>query len=66
MPLSYDYLHDNRAFVGDPEYCISRIQELRDQGIEYFGCNFAFGGIEHEKVMRSMELFAREVMPHFV
>ena len=66
LPLSYDYLHDNRAFVGDPEYCIARIQELRDQGVEYFGCNFAIGGIEHEKVMRSMELFAREVMPHFV
>ena len=66
LPLSYDYLHDNRAFLGDPDSCIARIQELRDQGIEYFGCNFAFGGIEHEKVMRSMKLFAKEVMPLFV
>lgn len=66
LPVSYDYLHDNRAFLGDPDSCIAKIQELRDQGIEYFGCNFAFGGMEHEKVMRSMGLFAREVMPRFV
>jgi hypothetical protein len=33
--------------------------------IKYFGCNFAMGGIPHEKVLRSMALFAKEVMPHF-
>ena len=66
LPLSYDYLHENRAFVGDPDFCIAKIQELRDQGIEYFGCNFAFGGMEHEKVMHSMKLFAKEIMPRFV
>ena len=33
--------------------------------MEYFGCNFAMGGIPHEKVMRSMRLFADEVMPRF-
>ena len=65
LPLSYDYVCENRAFIGDPDYCIARIQELRDHGIEYFGCNFAFGGMKHEKVMRSMELFANEVMPRF-
>ena len=63
LPLSYDYLDENRAFVGDPDFCIAKIQDLRDQGIEYFGCNFAFGGMEHEKVIHSMELFAKEIMP---
>ena len=66
LPLSFDYISDNRAFIGTPEQCAAKIAELRAQGVEYFGCNFAMGGIPHEKVMRSMRLFADEVMPGFV
>ena len=65
LPVSYDNLLQNRAFVGTPEQCIAKLKALQEHGIEYFGCNFHFGGMEHEKVMRSMELFASEVMPHF-
>jgi len=36
---------------------------LREEGIDYFGCNFDFGGMEHQKVLRSMKLFSDEVMP---
>ena len=42
---------------------MAQIQALRQHGIEYFGCNFDFGGMEHAKVLRSMELFTKEVMP---
>ncbi len=66
LPLSLDYIRDNRAFIGTPDQCAAKIAELRAQGVEYFGCNFAMGGIAHEKVMRSMRLFADEVMPRFV
>lgn len=65
LPPSVDYLYQNRAIVGSPETCGAKIEELQRQGIEYFGCNFAFGGLDHRKVLRSMELFAKEVMPHF-
>ena len=41
------------------------IKELEEEGIGRFGCYFSFGGMEHAKVLRSMELFAREVMPNF-
>jgi len=34
-------------------------------GATYFVCDFAFGSISHEDVMKSVELFAREVMPAF-
>jgi alkanesulfonate monooxygenase SsuD/methylene tetrahydromethanopterin reductase-like flavin-dependent oxidoreductase (luciferase family) len=64
-PTSYDHIAANRAFFGTPDDIVSRIRALQDQGLEYFGCNFAFGNLPHEKVMRSMELFAREVMPKF-
>ncbi len=64
LPHSYEYLSENRAIIGTPEQCVTKINALREQGIEYFGCNFDFGGMENEKVRRSMKLFADEVMPH--
>jgi alkanesulfonate monooxygenase SsuD/methylene tetrahydromethanopterin reductase-like flavin-dependent oxidoreductase (luciferase family) len=63
LPASYDYLAHKRAIVGTPDQCVAKIQELQQYGIAYFGCNFDFGGMEHQKVLHSMELFAREVMP---
>jgi alkanesulfonate monooxygenase SsuD/methylene tetrahydromethanopterin reductase-like flavin-dependent oxidoreductase (luciferase family) len=65
VPTSYDHLAEHRAIFGTPETCVARMQALTQQGISYFGCNFAFGGLEHHKVLRSMELFAKEVIPHF-
>lgn len=65
QPPSYDYLVENRAVIGNPEQCIARIKALQEEGIEYFGCNFFMGNIEHRNVLKSMELFAREVMPAF-
>jgi alkanesulfonate monooxygenase SsuD/methylene tetrahydromethanopterin reductase-like flavin-dependent oxidoreductase (luciferase family) len=63
--VGYDYIQEKRAFIGTPEQCTAKIKALQEQGIEYFGCNFAMGGIPQDKVLRSMELFAKEVMPHF-
>jgi alkanesulfonate monooxygenase SsuD/methylene tetrahydromethanopterin reductase-like flavin-dependent oxidoreductase (luciferase family) len=60
-----DYIYSNRAFIGTPEQCAAKIKGLQAQGIEYFGCNFAMGGIPQDKVLRSMTLFAKEVMPRF-
>ncbi len=65
LPTSYDYLFQRRAIIGTPEKCVAAIKDLQAQGIQYFGCNFDFGAMEHRKVLRSMDLFAREVMPHF-
>ena len=40
--------------------------ELRDYlGLDAVDCTFYFGGIPYDKVRRSFELFAREVMPRF-
>jgi alkanesulfonate monooxygenase SsuD/methylene tetrahydromethanopterin reductase-like flavin-dependent oxidoreductase (luciferase family) len=65
LPPSYDYLVENRAVIGTPDQCIARIKSLQEQGIEYFGCNFFMGNIEHRNVLKSMKLFASEVMPAF-
>lgn len=63
LPASYEYLAQHRAIIGTPDECVARIQALRAHGIDYFGGNFDFGGMPHEKVLRSMTLFAEEVMP---
>ena len=65
-PPSYDYLFAHRAFIGNPDQCAAKIKALQAQGIEYFGCNFAFGDLDHRKVLTSMELIAKEVMPRFL
>ncbi len=61
-----DDLLDRFLVIGTPDTCIrqlNRIQEL--VGISHFNCSFWFGDLEHPRVLRSMELFAREVMPAF-
>ena len=64
--VDLDHVYEHRAFSGTPDQCIANIQRLQEQGIDYFGCNFAFSRMEHDKVMRAMQLFATEVMPHFI
>ncbi len=64
--VRYDDLFNDKAFFGTPEKVRRQIEAVRDQeGVDYFGGNFCFGGLPHAKAMRSMELFAKEVMSHF-
>jgi alkanesulfonate monooxygenase SsuD/methylene tetrahydromethanopterin reductase-like flavin-dependent oxidoreductase (luciferase family) len=65
LPPSYEHLFQHRAIIGTPETCVKKLKALQQAGIDYFICNFAFGGLDHQKVLRSMDLCAREVMPHF-
>ena len=61
-----DDLLDRFLVIGTPDTCIRQIGRIKDLvGITNFNCSFWFGDVEHDRVMRSMELFAREVMPAF-
>ena len=63
---SYQSRLESTVMFGTPDDCVRRIQQLqREHNVQYFGANMAFGKMRHSQVMRSMELFAREVMPHF-
>jgi hypothetical protein len=45
---------------------VQRIRWLREEHhVEYFGASMSYGKMKHADVMRSMELFARDVMPKF-
>lgn len=50
---------------GTPDVVIERLKMVQEQGINHVFGSFGFPGLPHEKVMRSIELFAGEVMPHF-
>jgi alkanesulfonate monooxygenase SsuD/methylene tetrahydromethanopterin reductase-like flavin-dependent oxidoreductase (luciferase family) len=61
-----DDLLDRFLVIGTPDTVIRQIARLRDQvGITHFNCSFWFGDLDHHRIMRSMELFAHEVMPVF-
>jgi hypothetical protein len=52
--------------IGEPDQVIRRIENMnRLLGIDEFVSLVNFGGIEHELTLKSMELFAKQVMPHF-
>jgi alkanesulfonate monooxygenase SsuD/methylene tetrahydromethanopterin reductase-like flavin-dependent oxidoreductase (luciferase family) len=60
-----DFLYDEWLF-GTPDVVASKIECLtRDTGMTYLNCAFAVGQIPHAKILNSMRLFAKEVMPRF-
>jgi alkanesulfonate monooxygenase SsuD/methylene tetrahydromethanopterin reductase-like flavin-dependent oxidoreductase (luciferase family) len=65
--LSYeDILAQEIGFIGTPEQVIGQIRKLREQApITELAIVSNFGGIEHWKVIKTQELFARHVMPAF-
>ena len=59
------FLYDEWLF-GTPDMVTAKIERLtRDTGMTYLNAVFAIGQIPHEKVLRSMKLFADQVMPRF-
>ncbi|PYM13433.1 MAG: hypothetical protein DMD81_21050 [Candidatus Rokuibacteriota bacterium] len=61
---SIDDLLDRFLVIGTPDTCIRQLTRIRELvGISHFNCSFWFGDLEHDRVLRSMDLFAKEVMP---
>jgi len=59
-----DDLLDRFLVIGTPDTCVRQIARLRELvGITHFNCSFWFGDMEQARVLRSMERFAKEVMP---
>jgi probable F420-dependent oxidoreductase len=55
-----------RVCVGTPDECAAVLEQARAVlGLTSVDCTFSFGGLDHAKAQRSLELFAREVMPRF-
>lgn len=65
--LTIDGLRESGVvYAGDPDGLIAEIDTLHQEtGLQHLICWLRFGGLEHEKVLRSMELLAEHVLPHF-
>jgi alkanesulfonate monooxygenase SsuD/methylene tetrahydromethanopterin reductase-like flavin-dependent oxidoreductase (luciferase family) len=63
--ITWEALVRETLAFGSPDTVARKIQEMRDLGVGHVLCWMNFGGLPQEKIRRSMELFAREVMPHF-
>jgi alkanesulfonate monooxygenase SsuD/methylene tetrahydromethanopterin reductase-like flavin-dependent oxidoreductase (luciferase family) len=61
--------HPNRlggvALAGAPSAVREYMDEYVATGANYFVCSFQWGDLTHEQAMRSIELFATEVMPGY-
>ena len=65
--IDYATVDSIMGIFGDPEYCIDRVAQLREQfGFTRLVCWFEIGGISgHQNVLTAMRLFAERVMPKF-
>ena len=64
---TYEQVCRRMAVFETPEVCVERLQGFRqDFNMGRVICWFNPGGqVPHAQVMRSMEMFAARVMPHF-
>ncbi|HZS00508.1 MAG TPA: LLM class flavin-dependent oxidoreductase [Chloroflexota bacterium] len=63
--LRWESLLRDALLIGSPATVRARVAELQAAGVGELVCWTSFGGLPLDKVRRSMQLFAREVMPAF-
>jgi alkanesulfonate monooxygenase SsuD/methylene tetrahydromethanopterin reductase-like flavin-dependent oxidoreductase (luciferase family) len=64
-PITWEQLMAETLAVGSPDTVTRKIEEMQRLGVGEVLCWMNFGGLPQQKVRRSMEMFAREVMPNF-
>jgi flavin-dependent trigonelline monooxygenase, oxygenase component len=67
LPPGYDISPEDliaRSVMGEPEQCVERLREYEALGTDAFIANFDWGQPQRD-ILRSMELFAERVLPHF-
>lgn len=61
-----ELLSSGTVICGNPASCIRQIEELRERyGFTQILCWTRLSGLEHRKVLRSMELMQSHVIPYF-
>ena len=62
--VTADDVWERGTCFGSPKRVVDQMKRYMHQaGATSFMLQMRIGGLEHDKVMRSMELFAKEVMP---
>jgi alkanesulfonate monooxygenase SsuD/methylene tetrahydromethanopterin reductase-like flavin-dependent oxidoreductase (luciferase family) len=56
---------EDMVIVGDVDHVIQKVERYQKAGLDHFIALMQADRIPHDRVMRSIELFAREVIPRF-
>ncbi len=56
---------EDMVIVGDVDECARKVERYQRAGLDHFISLMQADRIPHERVMESIELFAREIMPRF-
>ena len=64
LGMTFERLCEQHAVLSDPDTAVAEFERrIRETGATHVICWMNIGSMPHELVLRSMELFAREVMP---
>ena len=63
--LDFRQMTEDVILFGSPDEVCQKVETLREAGVEKVILFVNYGGIAHQKVLDSLELFAKEVMPAF-
>jgi alkanesulfonate monooxygenase SsuD/methylene tetrahydromethanopterin reductase-like flavin-dependent oxidoreductase (luciferase family) len=60
-----DLDQEDMVIVGDVDECARKVERYQRAGLDHFIALMQADRIPHDRVMRSIELFAKEIMPRF-
>jgi alkanesulfonate monooxygenase SsuD/methylene tetrahydromethanopterin reductase-like flavin-dependent oxidoreductase (luciferase family) len=64
--ITFDFLDQNdMIIVGDPDKCIRKVKRYQEAGCDQLLCFMQVYDIPHQKIMDSIRLWGRHVMPYF-
>ncbi len=65
--ITWEQLLEAGAVIcGDRDHCVEQIRKIRDRfGVSLMLCWTRLGGLDHRKVLKSMELMQKYVIPYF-
>jgi alkanesulfonate monooxygenase SsuD/methylene tetrahydromethanopterin reductase-like flavin-dependent oxidoreductase (luciferase family) len=56
---------EDMVIIGDVDHCVRKVERYANAGLDHLICLMQADRIPHERVMRSIELFASEIIPRF-
>ena len=58
-----EFSDGDMIIVGDPERCIEKMMHYANLGVDQLICYVQFGHLEHDSIMKTVELLGKEVIP---
>ena len=62
MPVEH-YQREDMIIIGTADERLEKILRYESVGVDQLLCYVQFGDLPHEKVMRTLEILSKEVMP---